>query len=186
MLTSRMLKQDPPLDEKTLFSLLERGPIGRKEMFAHFKATFPDGEPNADGIRGTYLDECLGRFIARELIGVDRDGVYRLTAGVEITEKTVYAAIETDVATTIDHLRLRFLAGRGRTREIHLEQVLGKLEKGKKLTCTRVTETVQNVEREVSRTYAIRPTEQIAPTDMAVDAAFLPVEAQMPTLASAS
>jgi len=64
-----------------------------------------------------------------------------------------------------------------------LEQTLNELVRTEKLSCAEIKKDGKD---EKTRRYAIRPTEQIAPTDMAVDAAFLPVEAQMPTLASAS
>jgi hypothetical protein len=62
MLVSRILKAEPAVNEANVLKLLERGPIDRKDLFVHFKATYPDKEPNVDGIRGGNLDQMLKRL----------------------------------------------------------------------------------------------------------------------------
>lgn len=62
MLVSRILKAEPAVNEANVLKLLERGPIDRKDLFVHFKATYPDKEPNVDGIRGGNLDQILKRL----------------------------------------------------------------------------------------------------------------------------
>lgn len=84
MLTSRVLKEHPPIDSDAavLSALRKFGPMDRQLLFVYFRATHASLEENVDGIRGKHLHDLLARLHAAGRVAIvhrkavlPRDGV---------------------------------------------------------------------------------------------------------------